>query len=282
MSIPAIPDTLYKFLILLSIFLFAYSEILYNSAYENYTKVQTDYTIELKRNTSELKELNSEFDKAKANIDRMALKMKVGNPLVAADTVILSKLGVRDLQKAKALSDSTKRLLERYDQKKEQVYSNDIEEAAKETIFTAAKGNLDTITYKTNGFRAASAILFVAGFLLWIIDEYRRFEGQNLARSIEMRKNLNLPIFSFNCQSCGRQFNSMIKYGKEQNGETNYSFCSSCYKDGSFINPNLTVDEMVTNTLSQFKSSRRTKALEEKIRNLQRWRPNSYDTPNYF
>lgn len=45
------------------------------------------------------------------------------------------------------------------------------------------------------------------------------------------------------CQSCGLPLNERI-LGNENNGTFSQEYCYLCYRNGKFILPNLTMDEM--------------------------------------
>ncbi|MEZ5195505.1 MAG: zinc ribbon domain-containing protein [Bacteroidales bacterium] len=48
-----------------------------------------------------------------------------------------------------------------------------------------------------------------------------------------------------NCQSCGMPLSKdPEKGGLESDGTKNKLYCSYCYVDGKFVNPDITVDEM--------------------------------------
>ncbi|MDL2271290.1 zinc ribbon domain-containing protein, partial [Methanobrevibacter sp. OttesenSCG-928-I08] len=46
------------------------------------------------------------------------------------------------------------------------------------------------------------------------------------------------------CNSCGRP---MIKedYGTNKDGSLNEDYCNECFKDGEFIEPDITLNEMI-------------------------------------
>lgn len=46
------------------------------------------------------------------------------------------------------------------------------------------------------------------------------------------------------CQSCAMPLNS-TNQGTEANGSKSTKYCSNCYQNGAFINPNITFEEMV-------------------------------------
>lgn len=50
-----------------------------------------------------------------------------------------------------------------------------------------------------------------------------------------------------NCQSCGMPMNKDPKKGgTKSDGTINSMYCSYCYENGSFIQPDITLDEMKT------------------------------------
>jgi hypothetical protein len=66
-----------------------------------------------------------------------------------------------------------------------------------------------------------------------------------------------LPLKKYkNCQSCGMPFSKDKKGGgTENNGQKSMMYCSHCYENGEFLNPNLSVNEMkqqVENKIVQF------------------------------
>jgi len=47
------------------------------------------------------------------------------------------------------------------------------------------------------------------------------------------------------CQSCGMPLESEELFGTNSDGSKNEEYCIYCYKDGAFINPEITMNEMV-------------------------------------
>jgi len=48
-----------------------------------------------------------------------------------------------------------------------------------------------------------------------------------------------------NCQSCGMPHSKDLqKGGTESDGTKSTMYCSYCYTDGKFVNPDMTMDEM--------------------------------------
>jgi len=79
------------------------------------------------------------------------------------------------------------------------------------------------------------------------------------------RQIAQLPKHYDNCQSCGVKFNSVVKYGTEEDRTINKAFCYECYQDGEFERPNLTFSVLINEKkIKGFFAMR-------KIKNLDRW-----------
>ncbi len=52
------------------------------------------------------------------------------------------------------------------------------------------------------------------------------------------------------CQSCGMPLSSEFgNHGTNADGSPAFEFCSICFKDGEFTNPNQTLDEMIESSV---------------------------------
>ncbi len=113
-------------------------------------------------------------------------------------------------------------------------------------------------------------LLTFVGFLLWY------FKSQKLQDYILQEQYMALKKTTF-CQSCGIKLERDAKYitlTEDQKKTTEY--CSACYIDGEFVEPNLTLEQMKT------KISKRAKELGysklaiyfylKQINELGRWR----------
>ena len=127
---------------------------------------------------------------------------------------------------------------------------------------------------------AINISLMVIGGLLSIFGLKHWFRKDSFDNNLLIRENLDKPNFSTNCQSCGKGFNSVITYSNENNGIKNYHFCSGCYENGSFIEPDLTLQKIKERTKSYLhlhkKSEAQVKQILKKLNNLDRWKMNSY------
>lgn len=50
--------------------------------------------------------------------------------------------------------------------------------------------------------------------------------------------------FERQCQSCGMPLKNGKVSGTEANGEPSTMYCELCYRDGKFLNPDMTIEEM--------------------------------------
>ncbi|MHB1107581.1 MAG: zinc ribbon domain-containing protein [Lutibacter sp.] len=90
---------------------------------------------------------------------------------------------------------------------------------------------------------ASGFIAFLLGIFLWSSEE-----------SIQQKNNKLFDKIHPYCQSRGKKFTSIRKYGTDKNSNNNYSFCGDCYKTGKFTIPELTKEEFIENTNNSIKS----------------------------
>ena len=79
------------------------------------------------------------------------------------------------------------------------------------------------------------------------------------------------------CQSCGIPFDKDPQHGgTNADGSKSNMYCSYCYKDGSFVNPDLTADDMqayATKKLQQYGiPAMLANLLTKGIPTLERWK----------
>jgi hypothetical protein len=83
-----------------------------------------------------------------------------------------------------------------------------------------------------------------------------------------------------NCQSCAMPLSKDPKGnggGKNADGNSSYKYCSYCYEDGKFLQPNITAEEMqvfVKNKLKEMGGFMKLFAglFSKGIPNLERWK----------
>ena len=55
------------------------------------------------------------------------------------------------------------------------------------------------------------------------------------------------------CQSCSMPLDKPELLGTEKDGSKSHEYCTYCYQNGAFINPNMTLPEMKTLVKEQMK-----------------------------
>jgi len=78
------------------------------------------------------------------------------------------------------------------------------------------------------------------------------------------------------CQSCGMPLSEEF-YASEANNKKNYEYCMYCYENGSFKQPNLTMEEMIEACIPFMKEKgmgeKEARSLMKNVLpNLKRWK----------
>jgi hypothetical protein len=86
------------------------------------------------------------------------------------------------------------------------------------------------------------------------------------------------------CQSCGAVISRLEEFGTDQEGHRLVEYCRECYLDGSFIEPEITFEEMASRILvDKHLAERQAPLVQEAVRNmlagLKRWNRSSWPTP---
>ncbi len=80
------------------------------------------------------------------------------------------------------------------------------------------------------------------------------------------------------CHSCGRRFSAIRKKGTESDGAVNDSFCSTCYQEGQFTEPNLNLEELIKRVKIEIPRKRFLKRYFTilRLKRLDRWQNTEY------
>ncbi len=83
------------------------------------------------------------------------------------------------------------------------------------------------------------------------------------------------------CQSCGMPLSETSdNLGTNKDGSTTSEYCNICFREGDFINPNQTMDEMVQSSIENMTADlnmpteRATELANSFIPTLKRWQKN--------
>jgi hypothetical protein len=103
---------------------------------------------------------------------------------------------------------------------------------------------------------AVGAICFFFGILGMLFDE------------IETRPR---------CQSCGKLFSGVVRRSiLEQPGSVT-CFCTGCYDGDSFVNPDLTLEQVISDAELERRNWLNRLAMKRRLKSLDRWKLDRYD-----
>lgn len=78
------------------------------------------------------------------------------------------------------------------------------------------------------------------------------------------------------CQSCSMPLDKPELLGTEKDGSKSKEYCTYCYQNGAFINPNMTLTEMKTLVKTQMEKMKMDAGIINmavgSLPNLKRWR----------
>ena len=78
------------------------------------------------------------------------------------------------------------------------------------------------------------------------------------------------------CQSCSMPLDNPDLQGTEKDGSKSNEYCKYCYRDGAFINPDMTLKEMTSFVITQMEKmnmdSRAIDLAVSALPNLKRWK----------
>ncbi len=246
MNIPLLPDKSYKLLIVFGAFIVAY---FWNNI-NDLNSSQLDKVLELSMAINKIQLDDQNFHESTRALLAEAESLLLNDEKIKlhGDEMIL-KL-TKKHNEAIARQDTISSI--GFENEKLQIFSDKYES----TIDLSAK------------MINIGLFMLVGGFLLWNYDEFRT--------DYNLKKNqLGQPQFSPVCQSCGLKFNSMVRYGTNEDDTKNYHFCSECYNHGEFTDSDITKEDMkerIGNRMKSYSLSDKEIALVHKrIDKLDRW-----------
>ncbi|OFX40871.1 MAG: hypothetical protein A2W95_17110 [Bacteroidetes bacterium GWA2_40_14] len=79
---------------------------------------------------------------------------------------------------------------------------------------------------------------FIAGFYNWYNKHQRLVDNKLLIEYVSIDKVSEI------CQSCGKRMFDTTSRPFEKDGKLNFKYCTDCYENGSFIEPEITLEQM--------------------------------------
>ncbi len=233
---PEIPDKLHHFLIVMGLFLIGYGYVTNDDKYAEYSK---------KYATHEAIEDSLEYLNLQLPIEEeLFLEKCTGFEKFYNLENIISrntggKLAFRQVvTKDSAVNNGLIKL--------ESDWRNLLLLQVKEDLLKQKLGNLSMVDgdaktelgYWREQFgwmEVLGVILTVLGFVIWVAEIFKKDEEKLVLQAKKVRKC---------CQSCGNEFNAMRPNAKNADDSINLAFCTSCYSNGEFTEPEVKMEEM--------------------------------------
>ncbi|OGK63051.1 transcriptional regulator [Candidatus Roizmanbacteria bacterium RIFOXYB2_FULL_38_10] len=88
---------------------------------------------------------------------------------------------------------------------------------------------------------------------------------------------MSQKFYSVICQSCGMPMKIDSDFGTNTDKSKNEEYCTYCYQQGAFTNPNITIDQMITACVGMMvkfgtPEDEAKKMMQELIPTLKRWK----------
>ncbi len=238
MTIPNLPtDNLYKFVALTGVVLLILS-LLYPESQR--TTIRDEITLY----NGEVRKLNFERDKSKRKLKDIKEQVKeldkktnckcnsIVNDSIISRTKILE--GPDELVK---LSLEIDRLVEEYVSINRELNMKVAEIDAKLELINNKNQDLEELNEATSLFIPFSFLLSIAGFFLWY-DNTQKYQDRVL------KEQANQFLQSDFCQSCGMRLSNQKNYHLYSADEKKSIYCNSCFKDGEFLEPDISLEQM--------------------------------------
>lgn len=273
MTLPSIPDNLYKLFILAGVFCLAYGYIEDNHNTDKYFSKVDFFKSSIDSLDVELMKIEHQREKLSRVADFLSKRNKIKNPIITDDSLVIFNQTIVGDNKEVAVSDSLSKLWDEYKEAQFKIALFNKQLNIRKETLNQAKDEYKA-TEETN------ELIYISGFICLTIGLYGMMRFQEIQDQLLKRQLFDKPKTHQFCQSCGKKFSSVRLYAKYADGTPNLAFCSSCYLDGVFIESELTKEEFFKRAEIEVKK-RKTwlgqKILSARMKNLERW-----DNDEYF
>jgi hypothetical protein len=273
MTLPSVPDNLYKLFTLAGIFCLAYGYIQDNENCDKYFSKVATFDSAIDSLNIQVIRLDHQKNRLYKLAKELSQKNGVSNPITTNDSLIVFSRIVKGNNSEVFVSDTLARLWDEY-----------IEADFNLTLYNKQLGNRkEGLKYAKEEYDAGkeeTTWIFLCAAVSLIIGVPGLVYLQVLQDELLKRQLLDKPKPYKYCQSCGKKFSSIRKPAKDSDGTLHTAFCKDCFIDGRFVEPNLSIDEF-NKRINQELRKRKTwvgrKMLSKRLRNLERW-----DNDEYF
>lgn len=271
MNLPSIPDNFNKILLLISLGLmfYCYLEV------EKEIKVHKDI---LRISKSELS--NQQFKIAKIghelvyNVNELNFISKINKIdipyVISSDKDLEINYNISSLQNApKSVQDTIRKLIKKHN-------LDNLEFKLVDKELYNLKKEVDSLVTRKNILDGIYPLIICA-FIIFIISILNlRYENNIRVKLLESELKKNPKHYDC-CQSCAKQFNSIITYGTNSDMSLNKSFCQECFVAGNFTSKYSNLNEVIQEIKSNNKLNFFTKLhTSTKANFLDRWKTNPY------
>lgn len=269
MNLPNFPtDNLYKFMAIAGIILFILA--LFYPEYRS-GEINTEivlYNGEIKKLSVENEKAESKLKEIKQEIDILDTKANnkgsVVNDTLISRTRILN--GQSDLVE---LSKKIDKLVIEWTLINRQIELKSIDINIKSELIENKRKDLKTLDNAINFLGPLSMLLTFFGFALW-------YEKTQKLQDKVLSEQTNRLLDDERCQSCGMLLMNQHNFNLFSDDDKKSIYCKTCYSDGEFTEPNLTLGEMKQKMkvrCSELKFGKLSRfILIHRLGSLQRWK----------
>lgn len=270
MNVPNLPtDNIYKFITLTGVVLlvlsFIYPEIkrkeirdeitLHEGEVDILRMEQFKDSIRLNEIRKEVRELDSE-----SNCDCTSL---------VSDTLIVRTRIIDGPPELVEQSKEIDLLIDEWKKTRDQLNMKTSKLNTKSQLIIDKTGDLAEIDEAVEFFAPILFFSTFLGFFIWY-EKTQKYQDKLVKEQVS-----NYPLIQ-HCQSCGMKLSNQEEYTSFSESERKSKYCKTCYTDGDFNEPDITLEEMkekVRNRCKELNFDRLTTwVATTRLKNLDRWR----------
>jgi hypothetical protein len=275
MTLPSLPDTLFKLLTWLGLGLMVYSFISFKEEYKLYQQRVIDYNVEQKRLNFEIELLDETLEEIDKEVKAKAAKAGLESPLTVSDSGYTFMRTIAGERKAVKLTNQIDKLLIRYTSNNKALKKKSFDLSLKEYQLDELVKAFEDTCILSGAMVTAGALCFLLGVFLWPTGDPIKKLAEPILHPVTLSETV-----SGRCQSCGRKFNSMVRAGSFADGSTNPHFCSECYHKGEFLVPDLTLEQLSVKAAQTMQSlghdEKQIESVKAMLAGLDRWNSDKY------
>jgi hypothetical protein len=271
MNLPNLPtDNLYKFIALTGVILLVITIFYPEYQRKNLRDEIEVYNGEVRKLTLEKTKSTEKQKEVKKRIAILDEKSNCNCQSIVNDSIIVRTQIIEGPKELIELSKEIDKLIEEYTQLNRDFDLKSLEISTKLALINNKENDLFEINEVTGYFGPFSLLIAFIGFLLWY-EKTQKFQDKVLKEQAAQYLNIDF------CQSCGMRLSNQKNFHKiSDETKIHMNYCHTCYTDGEFTEPDLTLKEMKEKVTKRCKELGYNKIitylLARRIDNLERWR----------